>query len=212
MCENPWEYGYLGSAHWIDDELDVNLDQLIPHSLPRAFIMNENPERDAEFVALLTEHQSSLRYYVASLLPGESASADVVQAANATIWKKRDQFQIGTNFKAWIFAISRYEVLNFRKKQVRDRRFVFNDELIDVFAAEMPQLTDDLDDRVVTLRTCIAKLRPVEQELIRHRYFEQTPLQEVAEIVDRSVGGLKVTLHRVRTKLQRCIEINLKQA
>lgn len=174
--------------------------------------MKENPDRDAEFVALLTEHQSSLRYYVASLLPGESASADVAQAANATIWRKRAQFQLGTNFKAWIFAVARYEVLNFRKKQARDGRLVFNDELINVFATEMPRLVDDIDDRIHTLRGCIAKLRPPEQDLIRHRYFEQTPLQDVAEQVDRSVGGLKVTLHRIRGKLQRCLELNMKQA
>ena len=83
--------------------------------------MKHSEANDSEFVALLTEHQSSLRYYVASLLPGDSAAADVAQQANATIWKKRDDFELGTNFKAWIFSIARYEVLNYRKKDSRDR-------------------------------------------------------------------------------------------
>ncbi|PWG73383.1 RNA polymerase subunit sigma-24, partial [Enterococcus hirae] len=74
----------------------------------------KSDEQDEAIVALLTEHQSALRLYVASLLPGESSTPDVAQQANATIWKKRDDFEIGTNFKAWAFSIARYEVLNFR--------------------------------------------------------------------------------------------------
>ena len=72
--------------------------------------MTDNEEQDSEFVALLTDHQSALRLYVASLLPGEPGAADVAQLANTTIWKKREDFEAGTNFKAWIFAIASGEV------------------------------------------------------------------------------------------------------
>ena len=84
---------------------------------------------DSDFVALLTEHQTALRLYVASLLPGDPSAADVSQLANSTIWKKRSDFELGTNFKAWIFSIARYEVLNYRKQQARDARLIFSDEV-----------------------------------------------------------------------------------
>ena len=87
---------------------------------------------DAEFVALLTSHQSALRLYVASLLPGNPEAADVAQQANLTIWNKRDDFEPGTNFKAWIFAIARYKVLDFRKQKVRDSRLVFTEEMEEI--------------------------------------------------------------------------------
>ena len=41
-------------------------------------------DQDSEFVALLTEHQNSLRLYVGSLMPGHPSVADVTQHANAT--------------------------------------------------------------------------------------------------------------------------------
>ena len=162
-------------------------------------------DQDSEFVALLTEHQAALRLYVASLLPGDPSAADVSQLANSTIWKKRSDFELGTNFKAWIFSIARYEVLNYRKTQARDR-LVFSEELLDIMAEEMPQLSDDMASRQIALKGCLDNLKSSERELILHRYFEDTSLKDYAAQINRSVGGLKVTLHRIRTKLQSCIE------
>lgn len=168
----------------------------------------KSPEKDEdlEFVSLLTEHQSCLRMYVNSLLPGDSNAADVAQLSNTTIWKKRDSFEIGTNFKAWIFSIARYEVLNYRKQQARDSRLVFSEELEEIFAEEIPRLSDQQESQQRALRVCLEALKSSERDLINHRYHEVTSLQEYADRIGRSVGGLKVSLHRIRTKLQVCID------
>lgn len=170
----------------------------------------DSQDTDATFVALLTEHQNALRFYVASLLPGDSSAADVSQQANSTIWKKRNDFEPGTNFKAWIFSIARYEVLNYRKTQARDARLVFSEELEEVFAEEILTESDDLEDRRVALKSCLEKLKTSERELIMSRYFRETSLREYADEIGRSVNGLKVSLHRVRNKLLSCIEHKIK--
>ena len=181
-------------------------DQL-PDPLPDP-PMEHSEANDSEFVALLTEHQSALRYYVASLLPGDSAAADVAQQANATIWKKRDDFELGTNFKAWIFSIARYEVLNYRKKDSRDR-LVFSEEMEDLIASELPERVGDLDLKQEALKGCLQKLKPADRDLIQNRYFEGTPLAEYSSQINRSVGSLKVTLHRIRNRLLHCVESKL---
>ncbi|MEM1440747.1 MAG: sigma-70 family RNA polymerase sigma factor [Verrucomicrobiota bacterium] len=163
----------------------------------------ENPED--EFVALLTSHQSAVRFYVASLLPGDARAADVAQQANITIWNKRADFEPGTNFKAWAFSIARYEVLNFRKKEARDARLQFSDELEEIMAEELVSQSGDLEARQAALRHCLGKLRSADRKLIQHRYFEDTSLKDYASSVGRSVGGLKVTLHRLRSGLAQCV-------
>ncbi|MEM8953842.1 MAG: sigma-70 family RNA polymerase sigma factor [Verrucomicrobiota bacterium] len=162
---------------------------------------------DDHIVALLTEHQIALRLYVQSLMPGDPNAHDVTQHANTTLWQKRADFEPGTNFKAWAFAIARYEVLNYRKKQARDaRRLIFSDELENTIAEELPTHSENLDQRHDALKHCLTKLRPKDRELILHRYFKSASLKDYAEKVGRSVGGLKVTLHRLRAALQKCIE------
>ena len=170
-------------------------------------------DAESEFVALLTEHQLALRVYVQSLLPGDDAARDVAQQANAKIWEKRADFTHGTNFKAWTFAIARYEVLNYRKRQARDARLVFSNETVALMADEWSAMDDThLDRRQGALRCCLDKLKPADRELIHHRYFKGTSLKEYAETIGRSAGGLKVTLHRIRNQLLGCIERTLTQS
>ena len=173
--------------------------------------MNTAPtDPDADLVALLTSHQSASRLYVHSLMPGDSAAADVTQQANTTIWKKREDFTPGTNFKAWIFAIARYEVLSHRKRQSRDeKRFVFSEKLEELIAEELPQHDRDLEADHSALQVCLSKLREQDRELIRHRYQQRTPLKDYAAQIQRSAPGLRVTLYRIRNALAKCISKEL---
>ena len=164
-----------------------------------------HPDQDSRFVALLTEHQAALRLYVASLLPGDPSAADVAQEANAKIWEKRADFEMGTNFKAWIFSIARYEVLNFRKREARDARLVFSEELEETFAEELGA-SDGLEHRRDALKGCLAKLRPKDRELLLHRYSREGTLADYSEKTGQSIGGLKVTLHRLRNALLSCVQ------
>lgn len=102
---------------------------------------------DASFVTLLTASQLSLLLYVRSLMPGDPAAQDVAQQANATIWEKRAEFELGTNFKAWAFSIARYEVLNRRKQQSRDARLVFSEDLERTIAVELAEAPDEIQRR-----------------------------------------------------------------
>ena len=172
--------------------------------------MNES-EHESAFVAQLTEIQMPLRLYVQSLLPGDPSAHDVTQQANATLWKKREDFTLGTNFKAWAFSIARYEVLNYRKQQARDSRLVFGEELEEIFANDLADRDDDTERRHEALKICFEKLRTQDRELLLHRYTAAAgTLDEFAERVGRSVGGLKVTLHRLRNALLSCIEKQIK--
>ncbi len=163
-------------------------------------------DQDTQIVALLTEHQLAIRLYVQSLLPGDHSAHDVAQQANATLWRKREDFEVGTNFKAWAFSVARYEVLNHRKKKAREsRRLTFSDEMEDFIAAELPQRVDDLEDRQIALRGCMQKLKQADRELIQHRYLHRTPLAEYAAQIGRTAGSLKVSLFRLRNRLQKCI-------
>ena len=172
---------------------------------------NEN-ERESQIVAQLTEIQLPLRLYVQSLLPGDPAARDVAQHANATIWRKRGDFALGTNFKARVFSIARFEVLNYRKQQARDARLVFSEKLEETFAAELADSGEDFERRQEALKNCLTRLRPKDRDLLLHRYSSTGTLQDYSERTGQSVGGLKVTLHRLRNALLDCIQKKLGDA
>jgi RNA polymerase sigma-70 factor, ECF subfamily len=164
---------------------------------------------DTAFVAQLTEHQLALQLYVRSLLPGDPAACDVAQQANTKLWEKRSQFELGTNFKAWAFSIARCEVLNYRKSQARDSRLVFTGELEEIIESELAEPDHNLQLRHEALRECLGKLRVQDRQLLLHRYSKRGTLAEYAEMIGRSPGGLKVTLHRLRSALLACMQRRL---
>ncbi len=170
--------------------------------------MNEM-EHERQIVAQLTEIQLPLRLYVQSLLPGDPAARDVAQHANATIWEKRQSFTLGTNFKAWVFSIARFEVLNYRKQQARDARLVFSEELEETFAEELATQHDDLESRHEALKKCLERLRPKDRDLLLFRYARAGTLDEFAARAGRSAAGLRVTLHRLRGALLECMQRQL---
>lgn len=166
----------------------------------------ENSQPLAEFVSLLTRHQSELLGFIISLMPGDPEVGDVLQKTNLVIWNKRAQFIPGSNFNAWAFTIARFEVLNHLRKQRRARPALLDDELLDTIASEAAAEPGGQDDmRLHALEVCLSQMRPQDRELLEHRYRAGCSLQEFADRAGRSVSGLSVTLNRLRTALRFCI-------
>ena len=156
----------------------------------------------------MTDHQSNLRAFIVSLMPGSPHVGDVLQETNAVLWQKRSSFELGTNFLAWAFKIARYEVLHQIDRSKRDGRLVFSDKLLDVLTAMEP--LEDSDEAVmVALGLCLAKLTDDQRQLVAARYTPRSSLEQLAEHIDRSPGSLRVALLRIRANLKLCIETTL---
>ena len=107
---------------------------------------DETTLREEEFVSQLTAHQSAMQAFIASLMPGDPAVDDVLQAANLTLWRKRAEFEPGTNFRAWAFQCAKWCARAHFKELGRKHWLVFDDGLVeaigDRLAADLPPTPD----------------------------------------------------------------------
>lgn len=165
-------------------------------------------DESEEFVRLLTEHQPVIRAFVISLLPGAPGADDVIQETNTVLWRKRGEFVIGSNFKAWALTVARYQAY-MHVRSVKRQRWATLDEDV------MELLTEDFSDepdpkyesrRIEALQKCMEKMRPADRELLLERYWKQMRLQDFAVLKGRSESGLKVQLFRLRAALKKCVE------
>lgn len=170
--------------------------------------MSESSEtREKEFVNLLVSHQPLIRAYVISLLPGLSETEDVIQNTNQVLWAKREQFELGTNFKAWSLTTARFQVMAMQQKLRNERRQPLDEDVLALIAEEALDMdTADLNLKLNELNECISLLQVRDQELVLHRYWNKSGLDEFARATGRSVGALKVALHRIRESLRECLE------
>lgn len=183
------------------------------HQPNKGATSNPDPDREAReesFVALITRHQTTLLAYLLALVPNPPDAEDILQRANVVIWRKRDQFEPGTNFRAWAFSVSRWEALAFFKERKRENWLVFDEGLAGLVGDKLAAIPDGESDAMLeALRNCLGRLSDSHRGMILDRYQSGRSLKDCAKRFNRSENGLKVTLHRIRIELRRCISHQL---
>ena len=165
---------------------------------------------EEEFVELITRSQTPLLAFLLSIIPRHADAEDVLQRTNVVLWRKREQFEMGTNFKAWAFATARWEALAYTKESKRKGWLVFNDELVELIGERLASVPDaEIKMYSVELRNCLNGLSSKHRRLILDRYQAGQSLKDCAKRFGRSEVGLRVTLHRLRITLRRCINKHL---
>ena len=172
--------------------------------------MNEEEER--EYVALLADHQSMVRGFVISLMPGVPGADDVIQETNQVLWAKRGEFELGTNFKAWALRIARFQVMAHMKTMRRQRWVTLEDADVEMMAEELEASLDPTheEERKMALKRCLAKLSDGERDMLLRRYWKNQRLQDFCAITGLSLSNIKITLFRLRAGLKRCIQAEMK--
>ncbi len=175
------------------------------------------PENESQtnFVGLLTSHQALLHSYVLSLMPHHSEAEDIVQEANLILWKKREEFVPGTNFKAWALAVCRFQVMSYRKRLAMRKTDRLSDTALDLIAAEAAEEDAEIVLKYQSaLRVCFQKLASPDRDLLLKRYWNRMSLREFSEISGCSEHAVKSRLHRLRSALRKCLRgtYSVKQA
>ncbi|HAC79153.1 MAG TPA: RNA polymerase subunit sigma-24 [Deltaproteobacteria bacterium] len=171
--------------------------------------MDRDVTQQAEFVGQITRHQTALRAYIISLMPGMDGVSDVLQETNVVLWEKRGKFQPGTNFRAWACAIARYEVKTHRRKMLRLGMTLLDEDLAEQLADRGEETPEKLDERLRALDKCLTRLEDNSRQLVEHRYHSEASLEEFATRSGRSAESLRVMLFRIRAALKKCINNEL---
>lgn len=169
-------------------------------------------QSDDHFVVELTKHQLDLKCFIRSLMPGYGADVpDILQETNLITWQKRSEFIPGTNFKAWAFAIARNKVLQHMQKTNRRSTLLQKADLTDLLIEKSSSSTESMELKSKALEHCLSKLSKKNREIVRARYEQGDSLAQHSTRTKRSESSLRVTLHRIRNSLRKCIESRMPQ-
>jgi len=176
------------------------------HSDPESQNPEGRPASEEEFVAELTANQSAILALLISLMPGDSAVDDVLQQTNITLWRKRETFRSGSNFRAWAFECAKWTLRAHLKERGRKSWLVVDEELTRAVTERMiARIPDQPGEIRNILQACLGKLRARDRDLLLKYYADGNSLQQCAALVGRSASSLKVTFFRLRVALRRCI-------
>jgi RNA polymerase sigma-70 factor, ECF subfamily len=168
----------------------------------------DESDRNAQFLALYSEHYPRLHYFLLALLPTSSDAADVLQETSLVLWQKFESFEIGTNFFAWACKIARLQAL---KHYERARRpdGVFRAATIDKLADDVVADAARPLPLLEILESCVAVLNDSDRILIRRRYEPGACVNRIAEEIGLSANLLSKSLGRIRRLLMDCMQRKL---
>ena len=148
------------------------------------------------FLETISALRPSLHRYCARMTGSVMDGEDVVQEALFEAYRKLDTFDQSRPLKPWLFRIAHNRCIDFlRRRGVRDRADA---------AVAVPEAIEPAKPVLGTgkaVEHLVVTLPPKERACVLLKDVFDYSLEEIAELVDSTVGGVKAALNRARTKL-----------
>jgi RNA polymerase sigma-70 factor (ECF subfamily) len=170
----------------------------------------KNGDTDA-FQELVEIHQHRVVGTVAKMLGDETEAEDVAQQVFVRVWRSAARYEPTAKFTTWLFKITRNLVFNEMRRRKRhvavslDQPRDTEDER-PLQAADHSSKSPDtavLDEEMMgAIQKAIEELPETQRMAIVLRRYEETPYEEIAEILELSIPAVKSLLFRARTELR----------
>jgi len=172
--------------------------------------MKASEKKHEEFLNLAMPHASALLRTAKRMIGNEKSAEDLVQECFLRAYRFFDQFQKGTNFKAWIFKILTNLFRNYYRKADSAPKMVdwdsvsaFHGETVESMLAAQEQGSVDfeevLEDQV---KAALEKLPVDYREVVMLAMVESFSYQEISKILNIPMGTVMSRLYRGRQMLK----------
>ncbi len=162
-------------------------------------LFSKKPRRD-EFEAAALPHLNDIYRTAVRLLGGATGADDVVQDVYLQAWKSFDQFELGTNCRAWLFKILFHTMHHYRRKWLNIRMVHESEEILEHATAGGPPIPEHLTDEEM-----LAALAEVPQDfraVVLLVDVEEFSYKEAAGILNTPIGTVMSRLSRGRRLLR----------
>jgi RNA polymerase sigma-70 factor, ECF subfamily len=149
------------------------------------------------FLETVRQLRPSLHRYCARMIGSVLDGEDVVQDALFQAYRKLDTFEDGRPLGPWLFRIAHNRCIDYLRQNRVRLEAESHADVADVVAPHEPN--DPAVPRAI--EHLVLTLPPKERACVLLKDVFSYSLDEIAELVDSTVGGVKAALNRGRAKL-----------
>lgn len=176
-----------------------------------AWTDDQDNERVKVFGELLAECHRDLFGFIYSMVQHHSDAEDVYQQVALVLWRKFDDFELGTNFAAWATKVAHLTARDFIRTRRRNA-VAFSDEVLEAIASTYnPNRQWRSANTSDALSSCLKKLSSNDRTLVEQCYSPDRDYNQIAQKQGRSVGAVYQAISRVRKNLYQCVKRTLAQ-
>lgn len=172
--------------------------------LIRLFTIEES--REKAFNILVQKYQERLYWHIRKIVITHEDTDDVLQNTFIKIWNNLSSFRKDSQLYTWLYKIATNESLNFLRKRQKERMLSW-EEYGNIISENL--LDDNQyngDEIQLKLQKAILSLPEKQRLVFNMKYFDEIKYNEMAVILDTSVGALKASYHHAVKKIRTYFE------
>src|SRR5262249_5566926 len=150
------------------------------------------------FEAIVRRLEWPLRTWLVARCPPGTDADDIAQSTFLEAFTHLGTFTPGTDFRAWLFTIARYQLMaectRLRRLADYHSRYVPH-ALADELQRRLSQEETGAAQRLDYLRQCLEQVQMPLRDLLRWRYEQGLPLSAIAARLNRTVAAIKKQLY-----------------
>lgn len=183
--------------------------------LPRnelSVLLKQIAKSDQKAIEKVFNHyRSSLFAFIRLRVRDDNAADEILNDTFLTAFRKPEQYNGGCEYKTWLCGIAKNVCGTWLRKQNTGLAKSIVDVEEDIFE-NLPTPDWDIVSRIESqemdeiLRECIDKLPVTHKEAFFWTWFEEEPMEIVAERMDCPVGTIKSRLFNARAKIADCVK------
>jgi len=155
--------------------------------------------KEKAFRILIKEYKERLYWHIRKIVISHDDADDVLQNTFIKVFKGIANFKQDSKLYSWMYRIATNESITFINKRARERN-------IDITEMKQEMISNLQSDRwfsgndiEIILQEAVATLPEKQQLVFNMKYFDHMKYQEISDILDTSVGGLKASyFHAVK--------------
>jgi len=157
------------------------------------------------FDELLKSIQAALFRYIFRLVGEYALAEDILQEVFIIIYRKIRWLENPKLFRAWAYRIASRETFKHLKKEKRWLEQIRDTEILEKVPVKTSEEIYE-PELIEKLPTLMSEVSPASRAVLILHYLDETPLSEVAEILNISLGTVKSRLAYGLTNLRQKIK------
>jgi RNA polymerase sigma-70 factor (ECF subfamily) len=160
------------------------------------------------FEVLVNTYKERLYWHIRRIVLNHDDTDDVLQNTFIKVFRNIDSFKGDSKLYSWMYRIATNEALSFLKS--KSQKFKINNEKLMTKAVEdlMADVYFEGDEIQLKLQMAIATLPEKQKLIFNMKYFQEMKYEEISEILETSVGGLKASYHLASKKIEAFLKEN----
>jgi len=162
--------------------------------------------KEQAFRVLISEYKERLYWHIRKIVISHDDADDVLQNTFIKVFRSIDKFKQDSKLYSWMYRIATNESITFINKRAKER----NVDISEIQQVRVASLSSDEwytgDEIQEILQKAIATLPSKQQLVFNMKYFDNMKYDEISEILETSVGGLKASYFHAVKKIEKYIK------